>query len=51
MDATEEEVVDISGIIDEPSELNEASIVFEKLFSDELCVDDACSKKSIANMY
>ena len=51
MDATEEEVADISGIIDEPSELNEASVIFEKLFSGELCVDVACSKKSIANLY
>ena len=30
MDATEEEVADIYDIIDEPSELNEASIIFEK---------------------
>ena len=50
MDATEE-VADISGIIDEPSELNEASIIYGKLFSGELCVDDAGSKKSIAHMY
>ena len=51
MDATEEEVAGISDIIDEPSELNEASVIFEKLFSGELCVDVACSKKSIANLY
>ena len=37
MDATEEEVAGISDIIDEPSELNEASVIFEKLFSGELC--------------
>ena len=42
------QVADIADIIDDPSELNEASIIFEKLFSR---VDDACSKKSIANMY
>ena len=47
MYATEEEVAHISDIIDEPSELNEASIIFERLFSGQLCVDDDCSKKSI----
>ena len=37
-------------MIDEPSELNEASITFENLLPGELCLVDACSKNILQSI-